>query len=242
MEPRHHSLAHTANSRLAEILLVASVPLLVIWPGWALVADDDLSRQLVVWVANFLMILAIWLFLRLRGQTLTHFGVALGFNGWWAIFSLLWRALLVLIVALGAFMLAAIPMLNLGFDIQKADMSSYGWLHGNPGMLMLALVGVWIVSSFGEELIYRGFLINRIAEIGDNSRKAVIAAVVISSLVFGLIHFSWGLTGVVQTTVMGFVLALAYLKLGRKLWPLIIAHGVMDTLLIVQLYLAPPPA
>ena len=46
-------------------------------------------------------------------------------------------------------------------------MSSYEYLQGNLPMLLLSLAGVYIVSSFGEEVLYRGFLINRLAEIGD---------------------------------------------------------------------------
>ncbi|TDJ28151.1 MAG: CPBP family intramembrane metalloprotease, partial [Gammaproteobacteria bacterium] len=44
--------------------------------------------------------------------------------------------------------------------------------------------------------------------------------------------------GILQTGCMGFVLAYAYLRVHRNLWVNIIAHGVMDTILFVQLYLA----
>lgn len=58
-----------------------------------------------------------------------------------------------------------------------------------------------------------------------------------SAALFGLAHFSWGPSGVIQTAFMGFALGAAYLRLGRNLWPTILAHAYMDTILFVQMYL-----
>lgn len=44
--------------------------------------------------------------------------------------------------------------------------------------------------------------------------------------------------GVVQTGMMGLVLGICYLKLRKRLWILILAHAYMDTILMVQMYLA----
>ena len=89
-----------------------------------------------------------------------------------------------------------------------------------------------MVSSFGEEVIYRAFLITRTAELGLGTKSAV----AISSVVFGLAHFAWGPIGIVQTTFMGLALAIAYLRFGRNLWITILAHGYMDTALMLQVY------
>ena len=118
-------------------------------------------------------------------------------------------------------------------------MSGYEYLQGNLPMLLLALAGVYVVSSFGEEVIYRGFLMTRIAEMGKGGKAAWRIAVIISAIVFGLIHFSWGPVGIIQTTFMGLALAISYLLVKRSLWILIIAHAYMDTILLVQLYFAP---
>ena len=45
-----------------------------------------------------------------------------------------------------------------------------------------------------------------------------------SSLVFGLIHYTWGAAGVVQTTFMGLALAVSYLLVRRNLWIPVLAH------------------
>jgi membrane protease YdiL (CAAX protease family) len=63
---------------------------------------------------------------------------------------------------------------------------------------------------------------------------------VISAVVFGLAHFSWGIVGVVQSVFMGLALGIAYLVTKRNLVVLVLAHGYIDTLLLVQLYAAAP--
>ena len=117
-------------------------------------------------------------------------------------------------------------------------MSGYNYLRGNLPMLILSLVGIYIVSSFGEEVIYRAFLINRIAELGSGSKTAWLLAVVVSSVVFGLVHSEWGLAGMVQTCFMGLALGVSYLVVERNLWVTILAHGYMDTILLLQIYFA----
>ena len=119
-------------------------------------------------------------------------------------------------------------------------MSEYNYLAGNLPMLLLSLVGVYIVSSFGEEVIYRGFLITRIEELRPGSRHIRKIAVVISAVVFGFAHYTWGPAGIVQTTFMGLALGIAYLAVGRNLWINVLAHAFADTILLVQQYLATP--
>ena len=122
--------------------------------------------------------------------------------------------------------------------LEGANLTGYDYLKDNIGMLLLTLAGVYIVSSFGEEVIYRGFLITRISQIGTDSKKAIIIAIILSSIIFGLIHYSWGPMGMVQTGFMGLALGICYIKLKRRLWILILAHAYMDTILMIQMYMA----
>ncbi len=129
--------------------------------------------------------------------------------------------------------------MNVAAAPESADMSGYDYLRGNLPMLLLALAAVYVVSSFGEEVVYRGFLVNRLGEMGKGGKAAWSMAVVISAVVFGLAHFDWGVVGIVQTTFMGLALAISYLVVKRNLWVLVLAHAYIDTLLLVQLYLGP---
>lgn len=226
--------------QVTEIIVVFLVAFLVIGVGWRLVGDSLLARQAVVWVANVLMLVSIWIGLRLRGQTWEHFGLSWHFAGWRTLLRSVLQSIVLVIVALIAFVAGAVLMMNLVAAPQGADVSGYGYLQGNLPMLLLALAAVYVVSSFGEEVVYRGFLMSRVAELGGGSRAAWSIAVAISAVVFGLAHFSWGVVGIVQTAFMGLALAIAYLVVRRNLWVLILAHAYVDTLLLLQMYLGRP--
>lgn len=226
-------------AKVAEILLVFSVAVVVILPGWWLTGENLFARQAVVWVANVLMLITIWFGLRLRGQNWAHLGLHFRFAGWRSLIRTFLQSIPIFVIAVIAFVAGGL-MLAGGAPQQQADMSSYSFLKGNLPMLLLSLVAVYIVSSFGEEVLYRGFLISRLAEIGKQGRAAWWLAIVASAVVFGLAHFGWGIVGIVQTTFMGLALGLAYLVTRRNLWALILAHAYADTLLLLQIYGSAP--
>jgi membrane protease YdiL (CAAX protease family) len=224
-----------------EILLVFVVAFVVIAVGWRLVGEDPFARQVVVWVANVLMLLTIWLALRRRGQTWAHLGLRFRPGGPRAIGRAVLQSLAVVVVALAAFILASMLTRGLATGAAAADTGGYDYLRGNLPMLILALAAVYVVSSFGEEVVYRGFLMTRVAEMDGGTRRAWGAAILVGAVVFGLAHFGWGLIGIIQTTFMGLALGAAYLIVKRNLWVLVLAHAYMDTALLVQVYLGPSP-
>lgn len=236
------ALKENRAAQAAEIACVFSLAVTVVFVGWRVVGSDLFARQVVVWVANLLMLGTVWIGLRARGQTWEHFGFRVRFAGLRALGRAVLQSIIVFAIALAAFVAGAVVMADVTTAPQGADMSGYNYLQGNLPMLLLALAGVYVVSSFGEEVIYRGFLINRLAEIGHHGTAAWGIAVVASAVVFGLAHFSWGIVGVVQTGFMGLALAIAYLVTKRNLGILILAHAYIDTLLLVPMYGAAPPS
>lgn len=228
---------HGALPNLLQILAVFLVAVLIVWGGWSVAGEATFARQAVAWVANVAMLFTIWVGLRLRGETWGHLGLSLDFGGKRAILRLVIQSVAVLIFALVAFIAGSMLAMNLATAPASADMSGYEYLQGNLPMLLLALAGVYVVSSFGEEVVYRGFLMNRIAEMGKSTKLAWGIAVVISAIVFGLAHFGWGIVGIVQTTFMGLALALSFLMVKRNLWVLVLAHAIIDTFLLVQMFL-----
>jgi hypothetical protein len=125
-------------------------------------------------------------------------------------------------------------MRNVVAGAPAADANGYDYLQGNLQMLLVALAAVYVVSSFGEEALYRGFLINRVMGLVGHTRAASAMAILASAVVFGLAHFDWGIVGIVQTAFMGPVLAVGYVVTKRNLWALVLAHACMDTLLLVR--------
>lgn len=239
MQPSAQPLRQARATGALEILLVFVVAVVVIGVGWTFVGDDAFGRQVVVWVANVLMLVTIWIGLRLRGQTWAHLGLRFGPVTPRALGRAFLQSLGVVVVALAAFILASMLTRGLATGAGSADTSGYDYLRGNLPMLLLALAAVYVVSSFGEEVVYRGFLMTRVAEMGGGSRIAWGAALFIGAVVFGLAHFGWGLIGIIQTTFMGLALGGAYLLVKRNLWVLVLAHAYMDTALLVQMYLGP---
>jgi len=94
-------------------------------------------------------------------------------------------------------------------------------------LLMLVWFGpvLWIgVAAFEE--VSRVFVITRLTAIRAG-RSGRLAAVVISTVLFGLAHYYQGPFGVITTGTMGLLSAILYIRQGR-IWPLIVAHALYD--------------
>ena len=232
------ALLHSKPAQVGEIVALFVMALAVIVLAGPLAGENPVAGQGVVWVANILMLVMVWLGLRLRRQGWAHFGLSFRGASRRIVVRAVLLSLVVFVAAVAAFLVGAVVMANIVGIPEGADMSGYNYLRGNLPMLILALVGVYIVSSFGEEVVYRAFLINRIAELGGGGTIAWWGAVVISSVVFGFAHYGWGAMGIGQTGFMGLALGVSYLVVGRNLWVLILAHAYMDTILMVQMYFA----
>jgi len=63
-----------------------------------------------------------------------------------------------------------------------------------------------------------------------------VAAVVVSSVLFGLIHVGTGIGGVLSTGMNGALLAGIYLFSRRSIWSAYIAHGLSDTVAFLVIY------
>ena len=65
------------------------------------------------------------------------------------------------------------------------DLSQFAPIKGNVFLLVLFLVLVWTLAAFGEELVYRGYLMNRVAELAGGSSRAWTLSLVVVSVLFG---------------------------------------------------------
>lgn len=226
-------LLKNKTAKILEIVIVFLVATLIVSIAQIFAGDNPILRQSIVWLANITMLFLVWLGLKIRGQTFKSFGLNITTSK----LKLILLSFVVFLAAVFGFILGSIVMANITGIPSGADMSGYNYMEGNLPMLLFALAAVFIASSFGEEVIYRGFLITRISEIGNNSKIWSWLAVSVSSMIFGLVHFDWGLMGIGQTFFMGLALGISYLLLNRNLWILVFAHAYMDAILMVQMYL-----
>lgn len=119
---------------------------------------------------------------------------------------------------------------------QPPDFSALKELHNNAGMLAVALLLTWTLAAFGEELVWRGYLLNRFAELLQRVPGHWTISIGLTSLAFGLAHFDQGRTGMTENALDGALLCGLYLLSGRNLWVTILAHGVTDTVDSVLLF------
>lgn len=113
---------------------------------------------------------------------------------------------------------------------------------GNLPIYFYWLLVSWIIGGFTEELLFRGFLVNRFEKLFSKVPVSVVLAVVIQALIFGQQHMYYqGVIGLVETGTIGLVAGAIYIFCGRRLWPLIISHGLINTLGMTMIYLGNAP-
>jgi membrane protease YdiL (CAAX protease family) len=94
-----------------------------------------------------------------------------------------------------------------------------------------AFLVAWGSAAFGEEMLARGFILDRIQKlIGSDRSYAAGLAVIGQAVLFGSFHLYQGLGGAILTCLTGLVLGLSWLWGGRNLWPAIILHGLVNFL------------
>lgn len=149
------------------------------------------------------------------------------------------QVVLILLAFVAAQTLASL-FVSTFMTLPEPDLSRYDAIAGNlGGALFMALV-LPFTASIPEEVIYRGFLIGRLTELFGRHTQGAAVTVLLQALIFGAIHFQWGIGGMIVTFLMGIVWGLAFLLCHRNLWVVIIAHSTGHLLLVTQLYLATP--
>ena len=117
------------------------------------------------------------------------------------------------------------------------DVSDLKDIVGNWQLLLIFFVISWVLAAFGEELAFRGYLMNRIADGFGRTRVAWIISLIVVNVFFGVGHGTQGIAGIVQESLSGFWLGVLFLASGRNLTVPIVAHGVSNSLALVLIYL-----
>jgi membrane protease YdiL (CAAX protease family) len=201
--------------------------------GDSLGTDLSLVSVLVINLAYLLAIVIATVVLKLQGSGWRALGLTRP-DSWLKTIVKALGALLALIAVIIVFQ---IILMNIpGVALQPSDQSQYNPLTGNLPLYLASVFLAWTFVAFGEEMLFRAFLTISLAGIFRDLKARWALALAGSSLLFGLAHFDWGLAGVIDTTIMGLVLGLIYLRSGRNLWVTIIAHGLINTLKFSLIY------
>ena len=181
------------------------------------------------------------IYLRQRGEGWSSFGLV-PLKGVKAKLMVLPQALLVF----GLFAAAVAGVLHgseaLGWTfmttIPEGVEHRWGDVEGNLPIFLLWLGIVWTAAAFGEEMFFRGFLVSRGAALFHGLPFGPAFAVLVAAFLFGFGHFYYqGLRGLVMTAAIGIAFGAAFLLMKRNLWPIVLVHGLIDTINFTALYL-----
>ena len=117
------------------------------------------------------------------------------------------------------------------------DLSSLEGLKGNWLNYLIFLIFMWVFAAFGEEFLYRGYMVKQVARIFGNSKSAWLIAILISSLAFGFAHLYQGSSGIITAGFVAIIFGSIFYKNQKNLWVLILTHGFYDVFGITLIFL-----
>jgi len=233
-------VTHTSPSRLRLSPLVEVAAL----AGLALGLKALIS--LFAWeyagpISLLMILTGLTVYFRTRGLGWSDFGlIRLPSVKSWLL--LLPQALLGVIAILATGVLTAKLGTALGFEFmsERPEGVNDRWapiLEGSwPHYLLWISLSIFS-AGFGEEMFFRGYLINRINDGLGRSILATAVAIVLPALLFGYGHMYYqGLRGLITTGMIAITLGVLFIAYRRNLWPLIIAHAAVDCLVFSALF------
>lgn len=132
------------------------------------------------------------------------------------------------------------PALGLDFLAKVPDgvAGRWGAVTGDLPLYLTWVAISWTGAAFGEEMFFRGYMITRLQAALPAGLLGSAAAVLLPAAIFGYSHFYYqGLRGVIVTGAIGLAFGTMFLVFRRNLWPMILLHGLVDTLTFTALYL-----
>ncbi len=205
------------RKELAVLVFIFFVSGLLLW--WGNKIQSDLLTLLSILLALVLIRLVLWL----RRSNWREFGLKRP-RSWLKTILLAVGGLITVYFVV----IVTMPLVT-RLTGQPVDKSPFDGLRENVPALIFSLLAVWTLAAFGEELIFRGYLMNTLARVLGNRNGGWIFACFINSILFGVGHTYQGISGVILLGIVGLLYALFYLGCGRNLWVPILIHGLYDT-------------
>jgi len=132
-------------------------------------------------------------------------------------------------------LLVLIPLLQ-QTNLEPLDYSRFNALSGNIGLFLMFLTISWTTAGFGEEVIFRGFLMVYIARFFGGNKAAWWMSLIVVSVIFALLHAYQGPMGVLLILFPAILFGVLYIVSGFNLWLPIIAHGTADTFVFLLFF------
>ena len=116
---------------------------------------------------------------------------------------------------------------------ENAVDTRFSKLKGNYTYFFSIIFFVWVESAL-EELLDRAFLITWFERLFSNIPYATILAVIAQAAIFGFRHSYDISERSISVALIGLVMGIAYIKFNRNLWPIIIAHAILNTMSMLE--------
>ena len=143
---------------------------------------------------------------------------------------------IIAIVILRVFAYTVNPIIEELFSGPR-NLERFSDVEGSAMSFVVLLITNWTLAAFGEEFAYRILLMRGLSYIFGDSKTAKVSALLLQSVMFGLIHSYQGTTGIIGSVFSGLVFGTITL-IGRwSIWPAALAHGTNNTIGIIAIYL-----
>ncbi|GAA4272971.1 CPBP family intramembrane glutamic endopeptidase [Aquimarina gracilis] len=119
---------------------------------------------------------------------------------------------------------------------QPIDFSVFEPYKGNLPATLNLLVFIWLSAAFGEEIVFRGYLMRQFTKFFGSSKVSLVINILFFGFIFGWIHAYQGISGQIVAGITGILLAVIFHIRKNDLWFNIAVHGFIDTVALVFIY------
>lgn len=116
------------------------------------------------------------------------------------------------------------------------DYSSMSQVKGDLPTAIVWLLIVWATAAFGEEIIFRGYLMRQFVKFFGDGKISLAINILIICGFFGYMHMQQGITGQIVAASTGSLLSIIFYLRKYDLWFIMMVHGVFNTLGILSFY------
>lgn len=116
------------------------------------------------------------------------------------------------------------------------DFSEFESYEGNLPASLSLLALIWASAAFGEEIVFRGYLMRQFTKFFGSSRISLVINILLFGFLFGWLHAYQGISGQILSGITGMLLAVIFHIRKSDLWFNIAVHGFIDTVALVYMY------
>jgi membrane protease YdiL (CAAX protease family) len=129
-----------------------------------------------------------------------------------------------------------VPVADALPPLRRTRPAYLGAIEGNLDVVLALLPFIWLSAAICEEIVYRGFIQQRLERILGGGLVGNAAAIALTSLIFAANHAVQGLSGMIQTFIVSCVLGAIFIRSRHNLVLMILIHGVWDTFSVTVMY------